>query len=470
MRIILLLVASLMISACTSVKYNRSQVLSRENNISLLKNGLDQGIANQLNLLAPNDFEKAQRLFKKALSEAERSKDPNAGNNTAQEGLSLLAKAETSAESARNILSDALSAKKAAEEAHAPELFSSEFESLESKLKHAGKALEEGNKKEAIEKNSYLANEFSALQLKSLKLTVSEQAEKDYNEAVQAGANRLAPITLKNAENELKIAKKILDVEKENYGKAQFHAERAQNLALRARYISDIVAQFKTDNLTNEQIVLWYQDQLSKIHSPMPEQISFAEPNREVVSGFENNLAIHINNLKIAEARALMAEKKLGILSEKLQAGPGRTLLEQATWEENFREISSSFSKGEAEVLKRNNDIIIRAYGFYFPVGQTEVLPKNYELLNKILMAILKFPRSNIEVVGHTDSSGSKSLNMKLSEKRAKNIAEFLIKLGGIDSARVSGVGVGDTQPIASNETKEGRAENRRIEIIIQNP
>ncbi|HXW59909.1 MAG TPA: OmpA family protein, partial [Myxococcota bacterium] len=131
---------------------------------------------------------------------------------------------------------------------------------------------------------------------------------------------------------------------------------------------------------------------------------------------------------------------------------------------------SKLFNKKEAEVVKRGNDIIIRAYGFYFPSGKADLQPRNFSLLNKIVTAILKFPKSDIEVEGHTDSLGSKSLNMHLSEQRAKNIADFLVKLAGINASRVSSVGVGGERPIASNKTEEGRALNRRIEIIIKNP
>jgi OOP family OmpA-OmpF porin len=357
---------------------------------------------------------------------------------------------------------------KAAEEAQADTLFPHEFQQLEKTLKHAGKALEEGNQKEGIDKNASLANKFSALQLKALKTSASEQAEKAYKDAVAAQAKRLAPLTLKSAKRELDIARNILDVERSNYSKAKFHADRAKYLSLRAKHIAELLASFKADKLSDEQVVLWYQDQLAKIHTPMPEELNFDMQNRAVVNTFENDIANHIQNLKEAEARALVSEKKIALLSEKLQAGPGRTLMEQATWEENFREISDLFNKKEAEVVRRDHDIIIRAYGFYFPVGKADLLTRNFTLMHKIVAAVLKFPRADIEVEGHTDSTGSKSLNMRLSAERAKNVAEFLVKLAGIDASRVTSVGVGGERPIASNDTEKGRAKNRRIEIIIK--
>lgn len=467
MKVIIWLMAALLLNACTSVQHNQAQILNRQNNISLLKNRLDQGIANQVDLLAPNAYDQAQKLFQTALRQAERSRDPNAGDNTAKEGLLLMDKAENAAIQARQTFSTALAAEKAAFDAQAHVLYPAEFEKLEKSFRVATKQLEEGQNKAAIEKNAILANQYTNLQLRALKTSISEQAQQAYQQAVHAGANRLAPITLKNAKHELDIAKKILEVEKGNYEKAQFHANRAKYLALRAKYISELIVGFRTDKKTEEQILLWYQDQLTKIHKPLPEELNFDKPNNEVVASFENDLANHLTNLKEAETRALGAEKKIAVLSDKLQAGPGRTLMEQATWEENFREISKMFSKKEAQVLRSGNKVIIRASGFYFPVGKSDLDPRNFTLLNKILNSVLKFPHSHIEVQGHTDATGSKSLNMKLSEERAQNVADFLVKVGGIDASRISNVGMGGEKPVASNKTAAGRELNRRIDVII---
>jgi outer membrane protein OmpA-like peptidoglycan-associated protein len=172
------------------------------------------------------------------------------------------------------------------------------------------------------------------------------------------------------------------------------------------------------------------------------------------------------------EERALASEKKMALLSEKLLATigdkSGKDLLEKATMEENFREISALFAKDEAEVVKVGNDVIIRSYGFYFPVGKSDLLPRNYPLLHKIVSAIVKYPKAMIEVAGHTDSTGSRSINMRLSKERAKNIADFLVEVAGIDAGRVASVGIGAEQPIASNDDQAGREKNRRIEIIIK--
>jgi len=74
---------------------------------------------------------------------------------------------------------------------------------------------------------------------------------------------------------------------------------------------------------------------------------------------------------------------------------------------------------------------------------------------------------SNVEVVGHTDSTGSASYNQGLSERRARAVADYLTQNTNITSEKIDAVGRGETDPIASNNTKEGRAENRRVTIVL---
>ncbi len=85
----------------------------------------------------------------------------------------------------------------------------------------------------------------------------------------------------------------------------------------------------------------------------------------------------------------------------------------------------------------------------------------------KKLAAILdKYPGSNILVTGHTDSDGTEKYNQTLSEQRAKSVADYAI-LNGISPSRITTIGLGETEPIASNDTDLGKSQNRRVEIAI---
>ena len=89
--------------------------------------------------------------------------------------------------------------------------------------------------------------------------------------------------------------------------------------------------------------------------------------------------------------------------------------------------------------------------------------------MNKIVKAINEFKSAKIVVSGHTDSTGSEDANKVLSENRAKNVAKFFVEVGGIDAKRIRASGFGQEKPVASNVTAEGRAQNRRVEILLVN-
>ena len=111
--------------------------------------------------------------------------------------------------------------------------------------------------------------------------------------------------------------------------------------------------------------------------------------------------------------------------------------------------------------------MIIRLVGLTFQSGQAEIRPAYRELFEKVKAATEVFPRSQVVIEGHTDSYGSDDANLALSRKRAEAVSAYLAQLG-VPALRMSAVGYGETQPIANNDTEQGRARNRRIDIIIE--
>ncbi|MFN4207983.1 MAG: OmpA family protein [Agrobacterium albertimagni] len=101
-----------------------------------------------------------------------------------------------------------------------------------------------------------------------------------------------------------------------------------------------------------------------------------------------------------------------------------------------------------------------------FNTDQDAVMPQFYPTLNSVAIVLRKFDRTLIDINGHTDSTGSQAYNQGLSERRAMSVAGYL-NGQGVDPRRVSAVGFGPNQPVASNATPDGRAQNRRVEIQI---
>jgi len=94
-------------------------------------------------------------------------------------------------------------------------------------------------------------------------------------------------------------------------------------------------------------------------------------------------------------------------------------------------------------------------------------MPGTYTLLSKVQRAIRTFGEPQVVVEGHTDSTGSDEVNEHLSQQRAEAVVEYLIANKTLPSDKIMAVGFGSVRPLASNETPEGRAINRRIDVII---
>ncbi|TNJ47173.1 OmpA family protein [Tamlana fucoidanivorans] len=101
-----------------------------------------------------------------------------------------------------------------------------------------------------------------------------------------------------------------------------------------------------------------------------------------------------------------------------------------------------------------------------FDTGKSTIKAQSSEVLKNIIDILKEYPNAKFTIDGHTDSVGSESLNQKLSESRAKSVKDYLVD-HGIDGARLSSKGYGESRPIDTNKTRAGRANNRRVEINL---
>jgi outer membrane protein OmpA-like peptidoglycan-associated protein len=101
-----------------------------------------------------------------------------------------------------------------------------------------------------------------------------------------------------------------------------------------------------------------------------------------------------------------------------------------------------------------------------FVSGKSSLKKQSYKALSEVVMLLDAYSENKVVIEGHTDSVGRASFNQKLSVKRADGVYQYLVKKG-IDSKRITVIGFGETKPIAKNSTRQGRAQNRRVEIII---
>lgn len=115
---------------------------------------------------------------------------------------------------------------------------------------------------------------------------------------------------------------------------------------------------------------------------------------------------------------------------------------------------------GNALVVTMPQDIL-------FATDSANLRPDLQGDIRAVAANLVRYPNSRVEVVGHTDNTGSAAYNQDLSERRARSVAGVLMS-GGVPGSRISAYGRGEDQPIASNLTEAGKAQNRRVEIIIR--
>ncbi|MFC1896519.1 DUF4892 domain-containing protein [Thermodesulfobacteriota bacterium] len=110
----------------------------------------------------------------------------------------------------------------------------------------------------------------------------------------------------------------------------------------------------------------------------------------------------------------------------------------------------------------------VALYGIYFDTNLAAIKPESAPALREMARLLRQNPDMSLYVVGHTDNVGGFEYNMDLSRRRAKAVAEALVSGHSIDGARLTPKGVGLLAPVASNETEEGRAKNRRVELVLK--
>lgn len=119
------------------------------------------------------------------------------------------------------------------------------------------------------------------------------------------------------------------------------------------------------------------------------------------------------------------------------------------------------------DVVREGDELLLRMpSGVTFATNQSVIQPQFQPTLDQVAQTLAEYPKTMIDVLGHTDSDGSEAYNQALSERRAQSVSSYLGS-HGIAAVRMTATGYGETRPIASNETPDGKASNRRVEIKI---
>ena len=144
-----------------------------------------------------------------------------------------------------------------------------------------------------------------------------------------------------------------------------------------------------------------------------------------------------------------------------------REYLYEKTQLDAAAQAQERFSDGEAIVVRDADRLTLRLIGLSFQAGRTEIPGGARGLLAKLGEFLVLYPQARVALEGHTDATGSEDKNIELSRSRAAAVMQFLADQSGIETERMTSSGLGSAQPVASNNTRRGREQNRRIDVIL---
>ncbi len=350
----------------------------------------------------------------------------------------------------------------------------------EAKFAEAGRKLEEGNVNDSRKKGSEAEALFRDAELSAIKTSFFEETRQLLAQAQKEKVEKTAPVTLDRAAALLAEAEKALN---EN----RYDTDRPRSLAMEAKYearhalhLAKMVKMIDEKVMTREELILEAEKPLARIAGTLDLRVGFdegfAKPTQAIVDAVDalemdqNQLASNLQDRDDTVAglteQVSQLEAKLGGASEAQEVLKAQIEAQEVA-RRRFAQVEQQFTREEARVLREGGKVVIRLVGMNFSSGQSEIRPDHFALLTKVKQAIALYPDAKITIEGYTDAYGTDEANLKLSQKRADAVAQYLLANSNLMGGNLQAVGFGEAHPIANNETKEGREKNRRIDVVI---
>jgi outer membrane protein OmpA-like peptidoglycan-associated protein len=455
----------------------QTENLTEESLFQGVRENLAKAKSQQVDILSPKNYQNAWDEYSLAYEKFKKGGELKEIQKRLEKVKGYLAEAYKIAEVARVPFASLLQAREKALKANAPEFAPDLYELAKKALEEASLRIEAGDLNGAREKAKSAEVKFNQAELKAIKGSILGEAKKSIEEAkLKARADKYAPLTLKNSEDLLTSTEQLLNTERYAAEDATAKAEQSAYQARHAIYLSSKFQNLKIDYSSLEKLVLEQENLITRIAKNLDYTPEFDQGSEKPVE----SIILAIVNLK-REKKELLSElkekeDKIKELSEQLDILEERVAQKEAGYkelelksieEEQFLSLEKFFTKEEANVIKEGKNIVIRLYSINFPSGKSTILPESFGFLSKVQKAIRDFPERKIVIEGHTDSMGDETYNQELSLFRAKAVTAYLIANMGLAEDRISYTGYGESKPVASNDTNEGRSLNRRIDVVL---
>lgn len=434
MKFLILLISTFFICSCAS-KIQKADIPSTANpteEIVLLEQDINTGFKDHYSILANDDFRKSYSWLKESKKDLDQGKNREEILDDVRYGRAYLNRARETTDARVGKIENILEARSSAILAGA-QSFPDTNETLkvtDDHIRRVSGSLDKLSPREF----SDLQTQYLEIELNAIKNDNLGQARALVEEARYNGAQTRAPRTLNQAEIEIQSAENKIEA---NRNVPQSYQQDVDKATAQAQLLTEVIdvskqAGRRIDESTAMKVVL---------------------QNRQIAS---------LNSaLNESAFRTRVLGRKLNTQNQELEATTSALVLQRA-----LDSARGKFTSREADVYQQDEKLLLRLKSLNFASGSA-VLPRpSFSTLNKVVAVAKDLGPSEVLVEGHTDSSGSAQVNQDLSQKRAEAVANYLEKQGiGPEVVRTAGFGY--QRPIASNKSAMGRAQNRRVDIVI---
>jgi outer membrane protein OmpA-like peptidoglycan-associated protein len=387
---------------------------------------LKEARAQQYDVMSPNNFTEAEKSLNKAKKYTEKGKTTEKILEQVAYSRAWLKLTNEKAALAESVMKDITDARAGAMKAGAPQYFEKDWKKAGNQLENITGDIEKGNLRPADKRGQTLTQTFRDLERRAVGQTYLGRAYDNIEKAEKVKADEIAPRTYSATMTKMNAAQKVIAADPKNTEAIRQVSEVA---TLESMHLLDVTSKVHAGN--SEELVL------------------LAERQKRQISGLKTETAM-------TEAQLNEAEKA------KVALGRKEALLRRAEM------VRSELKPSEAEVFAQGDSLMIRLKGLQFPTNQATLGPRNQALLKKVRSALEGIQVSKIRIEGHTDSIGSEEKNRVLSQKRAEAVENYILANGVLSSNQIEAVGMGYDSPIGDNATQTGRAQNRRIDLLIE--
>lgn len=443
------------VAACSSgpVVQDYPVTANATEEITNLENNVKTAQANQVDVLSPKNFKEANEALMDAKEMHAKGKDVEKVLHEIAVGNAYLANANSVADVSRSNIEDVIAARQAAVTAGAPSYFSKEMKKADEDFKDVTEDIEKNKLSSVAKERTSLQKKYLELELKSIKEKHLGESRNTISLAKKEKAEKFAPRTLAVAEKSYIDTEAYITANRHNTIAIEARAAETKQAAMHALNINRTAK--GTDKVSSEETALAMEKERQRVAAKESQLSSVKGELDATQTALEGSVDTNV---------ALMsAQQKLEAEQKKLE--------EEKAFNAKYEAARKEFASNEAEVYKQGDALLIRLKGMEFPSAKATIQPKNKELLSKVQKVMEDFGASAVTVEGHTDSVGGKKVNDRLSQNRAEAVKNYLQTSGGgisEDSAKIEAVGYGYQKPLATNKTASGRAQNRRVDIVIK--